>query len=177
MTTIIEKSATTTVSGAAQMRAADRAAEARQNTPVKPWTPAPLRPPPHPTVAALREKADAVRAEAEATLATADSMTTAANITGQRIDSLLREKTELVNRIKTIEERDLQREKAGATQTFMDLYGKHPLTHGEITTLNTIVSFLDCLPTLERLIPPALKSHRARFEKINAELEKLEASK
>jgi len=65
----------------------NRAAEARAAEPFKPWQPAPLRPPPHPAVVALREKADAVRTDAETDLARADSMTTAANVVGQRIAS------------------------------------------------------------------------------------------
>jgi len=156
--TIVEKP----ISGAARMHLENREAEARAGTPLKTWTPAPLRPPPHPRVLELKAEADAVAARA-------DTLTAQAMRTGQRIESLQREKTDLANQIAKIENRDLAAERVGATEAFNSKYGRN-LSADEMHGLNQIVIFLSTLPTLERLTPPLVKSLKAKLAVVEKEL-------
>ena len=169
--------ATSPTTTAAQMRAADRAAEDRVNAPVVPRTPASLRKPDHPVVAALKTNADAIRAEAEATLATADSMTLAANRTGQRIESLQREKTELLNRIIAAESRDCRAELARNRARIHELYGQTSLTAAQYVDLNTAVQSLSWLPLLEKELAILAKMLKARLGEIEKSLAELESTK
>ena len=175
----IEKPATTTTptSGASLMRAADRAAEDRVNTPVKPWTPAPLRPPPHPTVAALKAEAEAVRENAAATAARADSMTQAANAVAQRIDSLERDRTDIRQWLTGIEETDLKALRESARADVHRLYGRPRLDHNQQTTLNGACAALSWTKEVEKELPAMKRDLQTQLEKIEMELASLTATK
>ena len=146
------------------------------NAPKPTWQPAPLRPPPHPAVVALREKADAIRADAAATATTADSMTQAANAVGQRIASLEGEKTGLVARLANIPN-DLKAMRESARGTIHRLYGRTALDHAERESLNSASLALAWTKEIEKELPIIKKDLQARLEEINAELETLTASK
>jgi hypothetical protein len=146
------------------------AAAAAANAPARPWQPAPLTPPPHPRVVELTAEADAVRAAVAAESARADSLTTAAKIVGQRIASLEREKTEMLNRIASVEGRDCKAELARNRARIHQLYGKTSLSGPEIYDLNTSTQSLSWLPLLERELLALAKALRARLAAIETEL-------
>ena len=172
MTTIIEKSATTTTptSGASLMRAADRAAEDRVNTPVVPRTPASLRKPDHPVVAALKADADAVAAEAATTAARAENLTVQARLTGQRIASLESERKKLADWLANLESIDLDAHKRNAEQTFEKFFGVPNRSEGETNAFGAAVRNISEHELFVKRLPGQIKKVRAKLLAVEQDL-------
>ena len=151
-------------------------AEARAAAPVKPWTPAPLRPPPHPTVAALREEAETVRVEGEKIKARAASMSIEAGRIGQRISSLETERTALQQRLANLPG-DLKALRESARADVHRLYGVHNLDANQQITLNGACLALVWSKEVEKELPIIRKDLQARLEETEKELASLTAPK
>ena len=144
--------------------------------PAQLWQPTPP-PPRHPAVLAGLEKAAELRAQGEQLSADADALTMRSKLTGQRIESLQREKTELLNRITAAEGRDCKAELARNEARFFDLYGKTGHTFSEIADLNTCVQSFSWLPLLEKKLLALAKALKVRLGEIDAALAELESTK
>lgn len=132
---------------------------------------------PHPAIAVLMGKADAVRAEGEESLNRAANLTGEARALDQKIASLQAESNELQARLFIIESRNLTAEKASATDTFNRFYGVPALPHHQMESLNSAVVFLGTLAVVERLAPILLKTLKTRLAEIDKELAALESTK
>jgi len=150
------------------------AAQAAAEAPVKPWTPA-SAPPRHPVVLAGLEKAAELRVQGEQLNAQAESITTRAKLTEQRIVAFQVERAELLGRITAAESRDCKAELARNRARIHLLYGKTTLTSAEIYDLNTAVQSLAWLPLFEKELLTLAKTLKARVEKIDEELAGLTA--